>query len=92
MNDGVSNVGDTHLVVFSASWCNPCQVLKNRLVESGVKFTEIDADTFPEVLVRYGVRSLPTVMAYSKSREDLVFVEDRNMETLRKYAEEGWDD
>lgn len=49
------------LIVFSASWCAPCQNLKNMLIDGEVVFTEVDIDTYPEEAMRWGVRSIPTV-------------------------------
>ena len=53
---------------FSAIWCGPCRMLApvfNEQIKpqfSAVKFEEIDVDTNPDEVVKYGVTSVPTVV------------------------------
>ena len=52
---------------FTASWCGPCRTLapiveQVRLSSPGVRFETIDVDEQPNVAVRYGVRSVPTMV------------------------------
>jgi thioredoxin 1 len=53
---------------FSAIWCQPCRMLApvfNEQIKpqfSGVKFEDIDVDTNPDEVVKYGVTSVPTVV------------------------------
>ena len=52
------------LLVFSASWCQPCQRLKPAVVEieaTGVKVTRVDIDQHPDLARKYGVTSVPTM-------------------------------
>jgi glutaredoxin len=49
---------------FSASWCQPCKVLTQRLALKGIKLPEYDIDN-PDnkvLMERYNVRSVPTVV------------------------------
>jgi mycoredoxin len=32
------------LVIYTASWCGPCQRLKNRLTDRGITFDEVDVE------------------------------------------------
>lgn len=55
-------------LIFSASWCVNCTVLKNNLKESGVVFDEVnvDSDLGREMAIKYGIRSLPTTLFTDK--------------------------
>lgn len=53
-------------VVFTASWCGPCQNLKETLNHpsvkeylNGFKVYEVDVDKNPEIAKEYGVKSIP---------------------------------
>ncbi len=54
------------LTVFSAKWCSACQHAKptiNKIEQSGVKVTRIDADEQPQLLRENNVNLLPTFIA-----------------------------
>jgi len=55
------------IMIFSAAWCGPCQVLKpiiGKLKEelTSVEFEVVDIDTQPELATEMGVRAVPTLM------------------------------
>lgn len=49
---------------FTASWCEPCKMLKKTLedVETQIPFEVVDIDVHPEVAQDYGVRGVPTMI------------------------------
>jgi len=57
----------THVIRFTASWCNPCKALAPVFKEleatmSNIKFSTIDIEEQPLVTTQYKVRSVPTVI------------------------------
>lgn len=60
------------LVDFSAVWCGPCKMLDpliERLAaewEGKVKVVKIDADQNPNLLTRYGVLGIPTLLLFKQ--------------------------
>ena len=63
------------LLVFSASWCGPCQGFKPTLLElDQERLIYVDIDEKPEIRADYEVRSVPTVI--------LVDVDGKEIERL----------
>lgn len=58
-------------LLFSASWCGPCQTLKPVMeqVSKTIPVTKIDVDTDAQTVSDYGVRSVPTVILIKEGRE-----------------------
>ena len=58
-------------LLFSASWCGPCQTLKPVMeqVNKTIPVTKIDVDTDAQTVSDYGVRSVPTVILVKDGRE-----------------------
>ncbi len=59
------------VVDFWASWCKPCKTLSPMLetlaneANGAFRLAKVDADKNPNLALRYGVRSLPTLKAFS---------------------------
>lgn len=60
----------TGFLKFSAEWCSPCKafapVLKEAAEEAGVEYIEADIDdeSGAELSLKFGVRSVPTTIAF----------------------------
>tara|TARA_R110000803_G_scaffold35160_1_gene76244 strand:+ start:392 stop:643 length:252 start_codon:yes stop_codon:yes gene_type:complete len=53
------------LIYISAGWCGPCRTLSpimSKVAESGIPVQKMDADKDQETVMKYGVRSIPTVI------------------------------
>ena len=53
-----------NLVIYSATWCNPCQQLKKVLAvtDLGLPVSTIDIDSDPLSAAEYAIRGVPTVL------------------------------
>lgn len=58
-------------IYFGATWCGPCQWVKANTLPQLSNFTieQVDADRNPQLLQRYGIVSLPTLVIIEGDRE-----------------------
>jgi thiol-disulfide isomerase/thioredoxin len=63
----------THVLYFTADWCNPCQrtrPIADELKRDGlVDFIFVDADTEIKLLEEFGIRSVPTYVLIEDGKE-----------------------
>lgn len=77
----------SHVLYFTAEWCNPCQRTRpvaEELKRDGlIDFIFVDVDTETELLEQFGIKSVPTYillkdglevkrMSGAKNREDFL--------------------
>jgi len=81
------------VVDFWAPWCNPCKLLSPMLerltVEAGGAFrlAKLDIDRSPNLAVRFGVQSIPAVMAFGNGEITTRFNGSQPEPVVRKFLE-----
>ncbi|MCF0206010.1 MAG: thioredoxin [Bacteroidales bacterium] len=64
----VLNSGKPAVIDFGATWCGPCQVIKPYIHEMSESYEGkavigyVDIDTVSDLTMKYGIRSVPTVV------------------------------
>lgn len=63
------------VVDFWAPWCAPCRMMAPAFEEAAarlaprVRLGKLDTEAVPDVAARYGIRSIPTLIAFRGGRE-----------------------
>ena len=77
------------LVDFYADWCGPCHMMAPTLDDfarrqmGNVLVLKLDTDAHPAIAGRYGIRGIPTVIAFDRGQERRRHVGVANLEVLQ---------
>jgi len=62
---------------FSAPWCGPCKMFgptMDRVASQGIPVKKVNIDYEPDVITKFGVKSVPTVILVENEQEVSRFV------------------
>jgi thioredoxin 1 len=77
------------VVDFWAEWCGPCHAIAPAVSQLAAEFdgralvVKVDADECPEILERYGIMGIPTLIYFKGGREVDRIVGLTNYKTLK---------
>ena len=60
------------LLKFSATWCGPCKALAGSMKHvdfKDIEVKEVDIDQNPELVAKYGIRGVPTLVLLDDGKE-----------------------
>jgi thioredoxin 1 len=93
--DAVLKDNKSVFVDFYADWCGPCKMAGPVVealsqIHTGVKFIKVNVDECPDIASRYGIMSIPTMIAFKNGEQaatSLGFKPKEELEQIVKAAE-----
>lgn len=73
-NDEVVNHKGLAVVDFWAEWCGPCRMIGpvfdalSKEYEGKIKFVKVNIDENPDTPMRFGIRSIPTLLIFKDGK------------------------
>ena len=70
LDEKVLKAGTPVLVNLWAEWCAPCRMIAPMVDELSqeydgkISFAKVDVDSNPEISLKYGIRSIPTLLVF----------------------------
>ena len=79
------------LFYFSAAWCQPCQTLGPIMdqVSSQISVQKINVDYEADVITKFGVRNIPTVILVENGQEVRRFTGARSYNDILNFINNG---
>ena len=79
----------TVLVDFFATWCGPCKMLAPVVEqfaesETNVKVVKVDVDEEPNLAMRFGISSIPTLLVFKDGKLADKQIGYRSLEQLKQ--------
>ena len=89
-----TNQNNLVIVDFFATWCGPCRMLSPILSEvgeqmKGVTFYKVDVDENQDLAKKFGVMSIPTIIALKNGKEIDRNIGLLNREDLTEFVEKN---
>ena len=81
------------LVDFWAEWCGPCKQLAPRVEEAAqqygeqIKFCKVDIEEHRDLAVKYGIRSIPSLLIFKSGEVSGIQVGALTQEQLGEFIE-----
>lgn len=77
------------LVDFFATWCGPCKMLAPVVEqfaenETNVKVVKVDVDEEPDLAMRFGISSIPTLLVFKDGKLADKQIGYRSLEQLKQ--------
>ena len=83
------------LVDFWAEWCGPCRMVGpaleqlSHIMNGKIKVTKLNVDENQEIAMKYGIRSIPSLLLFRDGKEIARTVGAASKEAYQKFIEQS---